>query len=48
MVELRENEIRILAALDKLDGKATTEQIMLECELPDARLRAALILQKMV
>lgn len=47
MVELRENEIRILAALDKLDGKATTEQIMLECELPDAAvMRAALILQE--
>ncbi len=46
MVELRENEIRILAALDKLDGKASTEQLMLECELPDtAIMRSALILQ---
>lgn len=47
MVELRENEIRILAALDKLDGKATVEQLMLECELSDAAvMRAALILQE--
>jgi phenylalanyl-tRNA synthetase alpha chain len=47
MVELRENEIRILAALDKLDNKATAEQLMLECELPDAAvMRAALILQE--
>jgi phenylalanyl-tRNA synthetase alpha chain len=47
MVELRENEIRILAALDKLDGKASVEQLMAECELPDsAVMRAALILQE--
>ena len=47
MVELRENEIRILAALDKLDGKASVEQLMAECELPDAAvMRAALILQE--
>jgi phenylalanyl-tRNA synthetase alpha chain len=47
MVDLRENEIRILAALDKLDGKATTDQLMLECELSDAAImRAALILQE--
>ena len=47
MVELRENEIRILAALDKLDGKGTIEQLMLECELPDAAImRSALILQE--
>lgn len=47
MVELRENEIRILAALDKLDGKASVDQLMLEVELPDAAvMRAALILQE--
>lgn len=47
MVDLRENEIRILAALDKLDTKATAEQLMLECELPDAAvMRSALILQE--
>ncbi len=47
MVELRENEIRILAALDKLEGKASVEQLMAECELPDAAvMRAALILQE--
>ncbi len=47
MAELRENEIRILAALDKLDGKASAEQLMLEVELPDAAvMRAALILQE--
>ena len=47
MVELRENEIRILAALDKLNGKASVEQLTAECELPDsAVMRAALILQE--
>jgi phenylalanyl-tRNA synthetase alpha chain len=47
MVELRENEIRILSALDKLDGKASIEQLMAECELPDAAvMRAALVLQE--
>ena len=47
MVELRENEIRILAALDKLNGKASVEQLMAECELPDsAVMRSALILQE--
>jgi phenylalanyl-tRNA synthetase alpha chain len=47
MVELRENEIRILAALDKLNRKASVEQLMEVCELPDtAVMRAALILQE--
>ncbi|NLE03908.1 MAG: hypothetical protein GX638_03765, partial [Crenarchaeota archaeon] len=47
MVELRENEIRILAALEKLDSKATIDQLMNECELPDAAImRSALILQE--
>jgi phenylalanyl-tRNA synthetase alpha chain len=47
MVELRENEIRILAALNKLDGKASVDQLMAEVELPDAAvMRAALILQE--
>ena len=47
MVELRENEIRILAALDKLNKQATVEQLTLECELPDtAVMRSALILQE--
>lgn len=46
MAELRENEIRILVALDKLDGKASAEQLLLEVELPDAAvMRAALILK---
>ncbi len=47
MVELRENEIRILAALEKLSSQATVEQLMAECELPDAAvMRSALILQE--
>jgi phenylalanyl-tRNA synthetase alpha chain len=47
MVELRENEIRILSALDKLDRKASIEQLMAECELPDsAVMRSSLILQE--
>jgi phenylalanyl-tRNA synthetase alpha chain len=47
MVELRENEIRILAALEKLGKKATSEQLMIECELPDtAVMRSALILHE--
>jgi phenylalanyl-tRNA synthetase alpha chain len=47
MVELRENEIRILAALDKLNGKAAVEQLMVHCELPDsAVMRSALILKE--
>lgn len=47
MVELRENEIRILTALGKLGGKASVEQLMHEVELPDAAvMRAALILQE--
>ncbi len=47
MAELRENEIRILAALDKLDGKAAIEQLMAECELPEtAVMRSALLIQE--
>ena len=47
MVELRENEVRILSALDKLDKKASIEQLMAECELPDsAVMRSSLILQE--
>jgi phenylalanyl-tRNA synthetase alpha chain len=47
MVELRENEVRVLAALDKLDRKATVEALMAECELSDtAVMRSALILQE--
>ena len=47
MVELRENEVRILAALNKLDRKASIEQLMLEVELPDsAVMRSALTLQE--
>ncbi|MCX8151227.1 MAG: phenylalanine--tRNA ligase subunit alpha [Candidatus Bathyarchaeota archaeon] len=47
MAELRENEIRVLTALDKLDGQASVEQLMLEVELPDAAvMRAALILKE--
>jgi phenylalanyl-tRNA synthetase alpha chain len=47
MVELRENEIRILSALDKLGRKASIEQLVAECELPDsAVMRSSLILQE--
>ena len=47
MAELRENELRILTALGKLDGKASVEQLILEVELPDsAVMRAALILKE--
>jgi phenylalanyl-tRNA synthetase alpha chain len=47
MVELRENETRILAAIDKHNGKATVEALIAETELPDsAVMRAALILQE--
>jgi phenylalanyl-tRNA synthetase alpha chain len=46
VVELRENEIRILAALDKLQGTASIEQLIAECELQDsAVMRSALLLQ---
>jgi len=47
MVELRENETRILAAIDKHDGKATVDALIAETQLPDsAVMRAALILQE--
>jgi len=47
MVELRENETRILAVLDKHNGQATVETLIAETELPDAAvMRAALILQE--
>ncbi len=47
MTELRENEVRILTALDKLGGKASVEQLMVEVELPDAAImRGALILKE--
>jgi phenylalanyl-tRNA synthetase alpha chain len=47
MVDLRENEIRILAALDKLGGKASVDQLIAETETSDsAVMRAALILQE--
>ena len=47
MTDLRENEIRILAALDKNDGKASVEQLMAEIEAPEtAVMRSALTLQE--
>lgn len=47
MVDLRENEIRLLATLKRLDGKAGVEKLIAECKLPDAAvMRAALILQE--
>jgi phenylalanyl-tRNA synthetase alpha chain len=47
MVELRAQEQRILAALEKLKGKASVEQLMSETKLTDvAVMRAALTLQE--
>ncbi len=47
MVELRENELRVIAVLDKLNDKASVEQLMEQTELQDAAvMRAALILQE--
>jgi phenylalanyl-tRNA synthetase alpha chain len=47
MVELRAHEQKILAALDKLGGKATVEQLVVDCKFPDAAvMRAALTLQE--
>jgi len=47
MLELRENEQKALLALEKLQGKASLEQIAKESGLPDAAImRAALTLQK--
>ncbi|MCW4005650.1 MAG: phenylalanine--tRNA ligase subunit alpha [Candidatus Bathyarchaeota archaeon] len=47
MVDLRENEVRILTALAELGGKVSVEQLMAKCELSDAAvMRSALILQE--
>jgi phenylalanyl-tRNA synthetase alpha chain len=47
MTELRVQEQKILSALEKLGGKASVEQLITECELPDAAvMRAALTLQE--
>ncbi len=47
MVELRENEVCILAAIDKLGDKASVEELMAECQISDAAvMRSALILQE--
>ena len=47
MVELRAHEQKILSALEKLDGKATVEQLIVDCCFPDAAvMRAALTLQE--
>jgi len=47
MVELRAHEQQILSALEKLGGKATAEQLIVDCKFPDAAvMRAALTLQE--
>jgi phenylalanyl-tRNA synthetase alpha chain len=47
MVNLRTHELKVLSALDKLDGKASVEQLISEAELSDAAvMRAALVLQE--
>jgi phenylalanyl-tRNA synthetase alpha chain len=47
MVELRAHEQQILSALEKLGGKATAEQLIVDCKFPDATvMRAALTLQE--
>jgi phenylalanyl-tRNA synthetase alpha chain len=47
MVDLRAHELKILSTLEKLNGKASVEQLTSEAELSDAAvMRAALILQE--
>lgn len=47
MVDLRENERRTLSSLEKLVGKASAEQVVVESSLPDsAVMRAILMLQE--
>ena len=47
MVELRAQEHKILATLEKLKGKASVEELMCESKLPDAAvMRSALVLQE--
>ncbi|MGB9741165.1 MAG: phenylalanine--tRNA ligase subunit alpha [Candidatus Bathyarchaeia archaeon] len=47
MLELRKNEQKVLLALEKLQGKASLEQVAKESGLPDAAvMRAALTLHK--
>jgi len=47
MVELRHHEQKIITALQKLGGKAAVEQLIADCEFPDATvMRAALMLQE--
>jgi phenylalanyl-tRNA synthetase alpha chain len=47
MVNLRTHELKVLSALEKLNGKASVEQLIRETELPDAAvMRAALTLQE--
>ncbi len=47
MVELRAQEQQLLSALQKLDGKASVEQLIEYCKLPDAAImRNALVLQE--
>jgi phenylalanyl-tRNA synthetase alpha chain len=47
MVELRAHEQQILTALEKLDGKASVEQLIKSCNYPDATImRSALVLQE--
>src|SRR4030065_348938 len=47
MVNLRAHEQKVLLALEKLNGKASVEQLISEAELSDAAvMRAALTLQE--
>lgn len=47
MVELRVHELKVLTALEKLDGKASVEQLIDFCGFPDSTvMRSALILQE--
>ena len=47
MVELRRQEQKILSALEKLGGKATAEQLIVDCKFPDAAvMRVTLTLQE--
>jgi len=47
MVDLRAHELKVLSALERLNGKASVEQLISEAELSDAAvMRAALTLQE--
>ena len=47
MVELRENEQRVITSLERLGGTASVEELIVECGFPDtAVMRAALTLKE--